>query len=155
VTQEGWRGFSTHLAAARVSLTSAWRLRPDMPLAPCRMMKVALGETGIEEMREWFDRAIAAQIDYPDAWSQLRWGLRPRWHGSLQSMLALGVTAVNTRRFDTKVPHKIMDVVGDLEEENDLKTGHHIYGRSDVWPLLQKMYEGYLAEPSQAAKQKK
>jgi len=150
VTPEGWHGFSRHLAEARTALTSAWELRPDLPLAPSRMVNVAMGDAGAGEMRLWFDRTLAAQIDHPNAWTQMRWGLRPRWHGSQEAMLALGKTALDTGRFDTDVPRRLFDVVSDLEQDLELPLGEHIYGRRDIWPLLRQMYEGYIASPAQA-----
>jgi len=153
VKPEGWQGFSDHLAKARTALTKAWQLQAGRPLAPARMIEVAMGETGAEEMRTWFDRAIAAQIDYPQAWSKLRWGLRPRWSGSHEAMLALGVRAVETKRFDTDVPRKFFDCISDVESELELQPGEHIYGRPDIWPHLKEMYEGYLSEPSRAGMQ--
>jgi hypothetical protein len=146
VTAEGWRGFSDHLVAARKDLTQAWELQPGFPLAPCRMMTVALGDSGADEMRLWFDRTLTAQIDYSRAWSEMRWGLRPRWHGSEAALLALGRTAINTGRFDTDVPRKFVDCVYDVESEMQLPAGHHIFGRSDVWPDLQRVYEGYIRQ---------
>jgi hypothetical protein len=150
VSSQGWQGFKKHLARAEKDLTEAWQLHPELPMAPALMISVSLGNADIETMRLWFDRAVEAQIDYPTAWAKLRWGLRPRWYGDLESMLALGVTAVKTKRFDTDVPRVFFDVVSDLEKEADLKGGKHLYGRKDIWPLLQEMYEGYIAEPSQA-----
>ena len=111
---------------------------------------VAMGETGATDMRIWFDRAMTAQIDSPQAWSQFRWGLRPRWHGSHEAMLAMGVTAVKTKRFDTDVPRKFFDFISDVESELELPAGEHIYGEEGIWPHLQTMYEGYIAEPSRA-----
>jgi hypothetical protein len=147
VSSQGWQGFSDHLAKAQLALTQAWKTHPERPLAPSRMITAAMGAEGIPEMRTWFDRAVEAQIDYPQAWSHMRWGLRPRWGGSLEAMLALGVRAVETKRFDTDVPRKFFDFVSDVESEMQLQPGEHIYGRPDIWPHLQKMYEGYLAEP--------
>jgi hypothetical protein len=149
VTQQGWQGFAQHLALARAALTYAWHLHPDRPLAAARMMQVALGDSGAEEMRTWFDRAVEVQVDFPQAWSEMRWGLRPRWYGSHEALLALGARAVDTRRFDTDVPRKLFDCIQDVESELDLPPGNHIYGRPDVWPDLQRMYEGYIAEPTQ------
>lgn len=154
VSEKGWEGFSSHLGQARTSLTKAWQLRPDLPEAASRMITVAMADPadyGAQQMRQWFDRALAAQLDDPHAWSDFRWGLRPRWSGSLEAMRALGVAAVNTGRFDTDVPRKFFDIVSDLEAEQRPAAGHHIYGRSDLWPTFQQMYEGYIAEPSQAA----
>lgn len=150
VTSEGWRGFEQHLKEATRYFTAAWKLRPDLPLAPSRMISVAMGNSGLEEMRTWFDRALAAQMDYPGAWSSMRWGLRPRWDGNLDAMLELGVQAVNTRRFDTDVPRKFLDVVADLETEQEIPAGRHIYGQDDIWPRLREVYEGYVREPKQA-----
>jgi len=149
VTAEGWKGFAEHLAKARVSYSRAWELRPDLALAPDLMIDVSMGESNLQEMRLWFDRTVAIQIDYAEAWSHFRWGLRPRWYGSHDAMLAFGVMAANTRRFDTDVPRKLLDSVGDVESELDLACGEHIYGRPDIWPHLQQVYEGYIADPSQ------
>jgi hypothetical protein len=150
VTADGWKGFAKHLALARQSYTKAWELRPDLPHAAAEMITVAMGDSDAEQMRLWFDRALAAQIDYDPAWSHLRWGLRPRWFGSLEAMQALGQQALNTKRYDTDVPRKFFDVVKDLEEEQNLPAGKHIYGRADVWPGLRQMYEGYIAETARS-----
>ena len=64
VADKGWQGFREHLAQARKCLTEAWRLRPDLPMAPSRMIYVSLGDSDIGEMRLWFDRTVAAQLDY-------------------------------------------------------------------------------------------
>lgn len=151
VTAEGWKGFNRELAAARACLTRAWELRPDWPQAPALMVRVATGDAGAAEMRRWFDRATTAQLDHAPAWKSMRWGLRPRWHGSHAAMLALGRAAVATGRFDTDVPWRFYDVVRDLEAESELIPGEHLYGRDDLWPEFQKMYEGYIHEPSRAA----
>jgi GYF domain 2 len=151
VTASGWEGFRNHLAQARQCFTRAWELRPDLPLAPDRMMTVALGDSGLKEMRLWFDRTVAAQFDYPDAWSEMRWGLRPRWYGNLDAMLAFGVMAVNTKRFDTDIPRVLFDSISDMESELQWPRGEHIYGRSDIWPHLQQMYEGYITASPQTA----
>ncbi len=151
VTEKGWQEFREHLTKARNHYKQAWQLNPERPLAAARMIYVSLGETGLAEMRLWFDRTVAAQLDYPSAWSDLRWGLRPRWYGDLEAMLAFGKTALNTRRFDTDVPRILFDTIADVQSELKLPPGKHIYGRPDIWPHLQAMYEGYLSEPSQAA----
>jgi hypothetical protein len=149
VTPEGWKGFSDHLSKAHAALNQAWKLHPDRAVAPARMITVAMGESDAADMRTWFDRAIAAQIDYPRAWKDYRWGLRPRWFGSHEALLALGYQAVDTKRFDTDVPRKLFDCISDVESELQEGRGEHIYGRLDIWPHLQEMYEGYIADPSQ------
>jgi hypothetical protein len=154
VTVEGWRKFSSELEEARRCLTRAWNLHPNLPMAPARMVYVALGSSDITEMRVWFDRAVAAQFDYPGAWADMRWGLRPRWHGGWDSMREFGITALNTGRFDTDVPRMLFDSISDLESEMTMSPRQHLYGRPDLWPHLQRMYEGYIASPSQASRRK-
>ena len=151
VTAAGAQGFSDHLALARQHLTEAWNLRPDLAMAPNLLIYVSLGDAGIDEMRVWFDRTVAAQFDFAPAWQNLRWGLRPRWYGSPDAMLAFGRTELNTRRFDTDVPRMYFDSVENVEAESDLLPGRHLYQRADIWPGLQMMYEGYIGEPSQSA----
>jgi GYF domain 2 len=153
VTEEAWKGFAERLGLAQRALTRAWKLRPELPIAPAMMIRVAMGESSVEEMRTWFDRAVAAQIDYPLAWSSMRWGLRPRWFGSLEAMEAFGATGVNTRRFDTDVPRMYYDTMADYEAEMSAPIGTHYYNRPEVWPVMQRMYEGYIAEPSQRENQ--
>lgn len=148
VTDEGWQGFRTHLGSARGDFTAAWSMHPDWPIAPERMIYVSLGDSGLSEMRMWFDRTTQAQIDYATAWSDLRWGLRPRWYGNENALLALGVAAINTGRFDTDVPRKYIDCVYDVENEMGEPAGKHIFGRADIWPNLKRMYDGYVIEPS-------
>ncbi|MEY4386084.1 MAG: hypothetical protein RLY20_1367 [Verrucomicrobiota bacterium] len=148
VSDTGWRGFSEHLANARKHLTAAWQLHPDSPIAPNLMIYVSLGDSNITEMRNWFDRVTRARVDYPGAWGHMRWGLRPRWYGDYDSMLAFGSTALNTHRFDTDVPRMFFDSVSDLEQEYQLPAGQHLYDRPDIWPKLQEMYEGYIKAAS-------
>lgn len=144
VSDQGWKDFNSHLAAARKDLTEAWNLQPTWPLAPARMIYVSLGDSDIDEMRVWFDRTTTAQIDYNRAWSDFRWGLRPRWYGNEASLLAFGRQAVDTGRFDTDVPRKFIDAIYDAESEMALPAGRHIFGRDDVWPEMHKMYDGYI-----------
>jgi hypothetical protein len=149
VSGQGREFFKRDLATARRSLTQAWKLRPDYPIAACLGISASL-DVGIDESRRWFDRAVAAQIDQPDAWANMRWALRPRWYGSTQAELAFGQMAVNTGRFDTDVPRKLFDCVTDLEEETSHAAGSRLFGRHDIWPELQRMYDGYVTAPSQA-----
>jgi hypothetical protein len=144
VTAEGWQGFQDHLAKAHQAYSAAWDLHPEWPQAAAHMVEVVMGESGADEMRTWFDRATMAQIDYPAAWFELRWALRPRWHGSLEAMRALGVAAIDSGRFDSDVPRQFFYIVQDLESEANILPGQHIYGRADIWPEMRRMYEGYI-----------
>jgi hypothetical protein len=151
VSDKGWRDFARHLACARESLTRAWKLHPEWPIAAGRMIVVCMGESQPAEMREWFDRAVSAQIDYAPAWKNFAWGMRPRWFGSRDALLALGRTAVQTGRFDTDVPRTFFDRVKDIEADENLDAGAHLYGDDEIWPWMQRLYEGYISAPCELA----
>lgn len=150
VTADKWRQFNDKIGLARKALTEAWELQPKEPLAPARMVYVSMSDSDADEMYVWMNRTIAAQVDHAQAWNHMRWGLRPRWHGDLNAMLALGISAIDSGRFDTDVPRKFFDVVTDIEDEMDVERGEHIYGKPQIWPHFQRMYEGYIAAPSQS-----
>jgi hypothetical protein len=114
VTDDGWRGFHEHLALARDRFTRAWKLAPELPEAPAMMITVAKGAGDVlgEDPATWLDRALAAQLDYTDAYEQMTGGpLLPRWGGSYDAMFALGLRAARSGRYDTALPYQLIDVV--------------------------------------------
>ena len=121
VTPEGWKGFFDHLVKARDALTAAWKLRPDYPESAGYMITVAMGgESRLnEDPRQWFDRAVAAQIDYQLAYDRYLNTLLPRWGGSTAQMHQFALDCLNTNRFDTDVPWKyaviLEQIAWDLE----------------------------------------
>ena len=44
------------------------------------------------------------------------------------------------------MPRKFVDCVYDVESELALPRGQHIFGRGDIWPDMQRVYEGYLRQ---------
>lgn len=113
VTEEGWRGFFAHLAEAERLLNAAWKLRPDHPEAPGLMITVAMGggRRVADSTRDWFERAVTAQLDYASAYSRMFQALLPRWGGSHEAMLDLGLECARTERYDTEVPYKLVDAM--------------------------------------------
>lgn len=148
VKAAGWKGFREHLDEARPELMRAWTLHPERPIAADRLMTVSMGQSDMRELRRWFDRAIAAQCDHREAWSNLRWALRPRWFGSHEAMLALGDAALDTGRFDTEVPRQMLSSIYELGLEQKLPKDEALYGHPDYWPRLVRMYEGYIGPDS-------
>src|SRR5262249_5278135 len=120
VTDEGWGIFHSCLGQARAHLITAWGMHPEFPEAAVEMIMAyrAVGGLDEESPRFWFDQAVAAQIDAPRAHAQLLWASRPRWGGSHEEMLKLGLECLNTRRFDTVVPEVLHDAVMDISSEN-------------------------------------
>jgi hypothetical protein len=122
VTPEGWKGFADNLAQARIHLVKSWELNQACPRAAARMIEVAMCESEHNDtMRKWFDRSVAAQMDYMPAYAQLRWGLRPRWLGSAQELLRFGTECMRTGRYDTGVPYEYVLAVKDISSDSDDK----------------------------------
>ena len=73
------------------------------------MITVCMGENEeTDTMRTWFDRSVAADFDFTTAYDNLRWGLRPRWLGSIADLTAFGNECAATGRFDTCVPYQLV-----------------------------------------------
>lgn len=141
VSAKGWAGFNAELAAARQCLTAAYQLHPEYPESSANMIIVAMGggaDPG-QTPRFWFDRAIAAQVDWQPAYQNLLWALRPRWCGSFQEMLALGREALATRRFDTMVPAIYLDALEGICEDSG---NRDIWNQPGIYEDAQKVFDG-------------
>lgn len=120
VTGSGWNAFADNLALARVQLTKSWQDNPHDPGAATAMITVAMGENEEKDtMRTWFDRAVAADMDYNLAYDKYSWGLRPRWLGSANEMTAFGRECAATNRYDTLVPYERVQVALDIADDNE------------------------------------
>lgn len=174
VTPEGWEGFYFHLAESRKYFTQAWELHPEFPEAAGEMISIAMANSGqgrerprlagnpaqgaeeggdgpVEGPRLWFDRAVAAEFDYPLAYTNLMWALRPRWGGRHADMYALGLECKSTGRFDTDVPYVLIQAVLDISEE-DGPYGE-IWKQSGVYREVREMLLGLIAEPTRTQQQ--
>jgi hypothetical protein len=152
VEDQQWEGFFEHLAAAREHLVNAYELEPTYPESAAAMITVIMGAGGVpgESMRTWFDRAAEAQIDYMDAYTNLLWGLRPRWHGSIPEMLAFGQECADTGRFDTSVPFMFIRAIESVIEDRDGET--RIWSEPRVYGKVVDVLVGYTeAEPDRAS----
>ncbi len=149
VTEEGWLGFGEHMEQAHEHLSKAYELHPEFPEAATHLISVVMaggGEPG-ETERMWFDRAVAAHLDYMPPYSKLVWALRPRWGGSHGQMYEVGRACLATGRFDTAVPKFLLKVVQDIAIDE---------GRDDLWQMprvyddLCALCDGHIAEGSRA-----
>jgi tetratricopeptide (TPR) repeat protein len=143
VKPEGWRGMTEHLAEARRLYTAAHELNPKVPFAAGLMIPVAMGssEQASVEMRQWFDRAVAARLDYIYAYHALLLGMLPRWHGSHEEMLALGQECLATKRFDTNVPWQFAEALQRIQQDEE--GGIEFWRRDGVFDSFRAMSEGY------------
>ncbi|MBQ9726100.1 MAG: hypothetical protein IJV65_01165 [Kiritimatiellae bacterium] len=103
VTEEGWKGFGSHLEKAKAALEKAWALHPEFPEAAKHMITVAGGGCAGADEDLWFGRALAAQIDDRESWIAYRWFNYPRWGGSHARLRRLAEAALATDRHDAPV----------------------------------------------------
>ncbi|HET6406418.1 MAG TPA: hypothetical protein VFG14_00945, partial [Chthoniobacteraceae bacterium] len=154
VTEDGWKGFREHLEKARKELVAAWKLRPDRPEAAARMIEVVLGQDSKDDhVRNWFDRAVAAQFDYSPAYSGILRAYLPRWGGSLELMIEFGRACRDTRRYDTSVPLVFLEAVHDVVNEIDDRRAlyEHVPGLARE---VAELGEALAREPTRAAEKK-
>ncbi|MDD3119274.1 MAG: thioredoxin family protein [Victivallales bacterium] len=120
VTEKGWRGFREHKAIAEKNYLAAIELHPDWPEAFSGMVELSYCNCKKGEMVEYFNRGLAAQIDFRPLFANLFWGLRPRWLGSHEEMMAVGrrCAQLDARLYHTAVPlaliWAVQDVAGEL-----------------------------------------
>jgi len=153
VTKEGWQGFSGNLRQARTVLEAAYKLHPDWPEAPALMITVAMGDSA-DAPRLWFDRTVAAQFDYLEAYQTLVSPLLPRWGGSHQAMYDFGKECLDTGRFDTDVPaqyyYMLYAIARDRRQFITQYSGNEreYWQRPHVYANLAAMCDGYAAKGS-------
>jgi hypothetical protein len=150
VTKEGWKGFAEHLANARVALTDAWKINPSYPEAPAGMITIATTGHTIhgEGERIWFERTIAAQLDYLPAYGIFMQAIWPRWGGSLSAMYNFGVACLNTKRFDTEVPLFYLIALRDIAFMMPNDAWRLPFRLPEVAQNMDVLFNGLLAEPS-------
>lgn len=106
VTPEGWRGFGKHLLLARAHLLKAHAIAPDRPEAASYLIDVSRGgmPPAGTTARDWFDRAVEAELDYLPAYESFARTVSIRWGGSEEQLDAFANECIETGRFDTRVP---------------------------------------------------
>jgi len=142
VTEQGWKGFSEHLALAREHLTKSWELAPEFPFAAAAMIKVTMGssEDKLKELRLWLDRSLHAQMDYTQALQAYEWALYPRWAGSHEMMLQFGDYCLESGDYKTGLPMFYREVIKDLAKESGDRGAY--YKQEWVYESLTRMHEG-------------
>ncbi len=149
VTPEGWQQFRNNMQAAAWFLSKAWSDRPEFPEPATQMIAVAMAGASQATPRQWFDEAVAAQMDYEPAYRALTLALRPRWGGSHAEMLELAEDCVATKRFDTLVPYMAIKIVEEIAE--DMRDRREtIWKHPRFYNLARRALDGMAADPTRA-----
>ncbi len=105
INTEAWAKFKSRFEVARDALESAWKLKPDESRTAALMLHVAKGlKFDRAEMEKWFDRAMKADGDNKEACAaKLEW-LDPKWHGTIEDMVAFGWACRDTKNTRSGIP---------------------------------------------------
>ncbi|HUG69715.1 MAG TPA: hypothetical protein VMM76_18330 [Pirellulaceae bacterium] len=145
VTPAGWQSFAKHLEIANDRLHRAWEAQPDYPEAATHMISIAMAGHDAESTRTWFDRAVAAEMDCPQAYPALTNAMLPRWGGSHRIISRFGLECLATGRFDTLVPVQLYTQIRQIEE--DSANSDRYWRNPKVYAKLREMFEGYRNAP--------
>lgn len=153
VTPEGWKGFAEHLDRAGDILRKTWQQDPQRPEAAAAMISVAMGGHAApdETAHIWFERAVQAQMDYPEAFRKMLHVLKPRWGGSHARMLAFGEACLETGRFDTDVPLFYLYVLRIIGSEQSNNRWRLPFRDDRVRTNLKKLFVRLLETPGREA----
>jgi hypothetical protein len=125
----------------------SWNDNPHDPAAAAVMVEICMGEQEqIDTMRTWFDRCVAADMDYLLAYQHLLWGMRPRWGGNYDEMNAFARECAATGRYDTIVPNE--RVVTALDISDDSGDGGAQFKDPKIADEVLTVLNHYFAEPN-------
>jgi hypothetical protein len=110
VTPDGWKAMEKHMASGRDALQRAWAADPLNYHAATEMLSIETGDTrGRDEMEKWYARAMRAWPGNRAA-CELKMGwLEPKWHGSIEDMIAFGRELRDQGNWDALLPMMLVD----------------------------------------------
>lgn len=133
---------ATTLQQARQHLEQAHALCPQFPEGAAGMVLVqTLDAAGDATPRQWFDRALDAQIDYQPAFAAYVRSLASPAH-----VLAFGRECLDSGRFDSLVP--MWSVWALSTTSRNLPEPRSVWALPEIEPNLERLIAGYRAEPS-------
>ncbi|MCC6125420.1 MAG: hypothetical protein IT426_10685 [Pirellulales bacterium] len=150
VTPENRRKFLENMEKAADHFTKAWELDPKVPYVAEAMIAVA-GSSGVggRSAREWFDRAVAARMDYYWAYPAVVNYLQPKWGGSYPEVRQFLADCAATKRYDTDVPFKFILYLHFLDA--DFGNRGEIWLEEGVYETAKVILEGMEQEPNRSA----
>ncbi len=139
------------LKKAADTLTKAWKMNKQRPEAAYRMIRVVMAykKNDLAAQRKWFDRAVAAQVDYAPAYSEYVEAIRPEWGGSMKALADFGQECIDSGRFDTTVPMWYIQTVkwASFWRARQSPLSRRTDSHASVLAKVRLIYEGMLERP--------
>lgn len=145
VPEGGFESFGKRVEVAQEAWLEAWELRPGQSKAPRHLLEIEKSVGGDRAAMElWFDRAMKANgDDRSSCWSKLDW-LDPKWHGTVEEMLAFGRACRDTKNWRTGITLLVADahcriacLHGGMEQVKYMAL-------PEVWADIKPVYDEYL-----------
>ncbi|QDV32437.1 hypothetical protein [Tautonia plasticadhaerens] len=141
----GFERLEDRLALSREAFEAAWELEPDNARVASYLMdidKSIVGDRAV--MERWFDRAMRADGDwYAACLTKLDW-LDPKWHGSVEEMLAFGRSCFETGNWRAGITLLSPDAHFRYACMVDRAEGTRYLSSPEVWPEIREAYDEYL-----------
>jgi hypothetical protein len=133
------------LAEAASLYRGAWQAAPQFPEPCVQLLFIARQGVIPEDPREWFDRAVAAQLDYGPAYTHYRMVLRKPEEQAFARLFAFGQECAATGRYDTAVAFELTEALFAAEQV----LGHeaNVYREAGVYQALTKLLDGAAQAP--------
>jgi hypothetical protein len=141
----GFEALEKRLVVAQKALDEAWQLRPDDARTAVDLLDIEKTVGGDRATMElWFDRAMKADGDrYGACFTKLDW-LDPKWHGSVEEMLAFGRACRATKNWRAGITLLAVEAhfhhAITLEQEERVK----YLGSPAVWSEIKSVFDEYL-----------
>lgn len=145
-----WQGFEQHLTLAYDALARSIELRPHLADPMRQMITIAMAGHTPPGMgvHYWLKRATDIHPDDDFAFRRALFALRPRWGGSYDQMLQLGLDSAATKQYGTLIPRWLGDsVVAVMEDMEDFDT---VWRTKSVYKPLREALLGCLQHPAHA-----
>jgi hypothetical protein len=141
----GFETLEKCLDVAQEALNEAWRLRPDDARAANYLLDIEKSVGGDRATMElWFDRAMKADGDrYSACLTKLDW-LDPKWHGSVEEMLAFGRACRATRNWRVGITLLAGDAHLRYASMLEPMERTKYLGSPEVWSEIKSVYDEYL-----------
>ncbi len=143
VTDKMRKGFHENIELAYPKYVKAWKLRPEYPSPPARMIEVARIHKNPFSMELWFNRCMQAQIDYKPAYTFFFW-YNQRWTGgSFSKAQNIGIAAFKTKRFDTQVPMYYIRSIMTYATEYNIVKKRFLFRNQQVKQIINYIFKSY------------
>lgn len=126
-------------------LRAAWEIRPQRPQAAAALVRLAAYTRRVSgTAKDWFDRAVAAQVDYMPAYDAYLLYMVRDGEAREQNILAnFGRDCIANGPYDTIAPFYYLAAAGTIARRPSRQDPLEILRRPEVLADLQTMLNGY------------